>query len=169
MSPSQPTVAIRDGVLFPTHTKASAPMTETVIDVLAKTLAARSCAQLVVDYLESIRSIERFANARWLGYQITTTQRQIEVRIDADTRCCESFGIDTTWEDLAAVHGSVLQAPDLCWGPEPPQEEGYCRATALLHTSAGTIVFRLWNNHNGYYSHDIQLCFGDGRVDSQHL
>lgn len=104
--------------------------------------------------------------------------------IDSDQRCCEDFGtylelngmrIDFEGEDATSVARSnlvrrLLTANSVEWCPERLKREDndgsgrytheagiLIRGYSLDKESISNITVVLFNNHNGYYSHDIIL------------
>ena len=93
------------------------------------------------------------------GFLITTNKQQIRMGIDNDGKCCENWGFFMTNDDLQEFIGARLlevKIVDACLNVEkaPDIYEGDVMFVNF-ETSHGTLQFTAYNEHNGYYSHEV--------------
>jgi len=74
-------------------------------------------------------------------------------------QCCESWGYASSNDDLQSFIGSELFSVDvvddkLHTSPDIEMYEGGV-TYVNLNTSTGVLQFTLYNEHNGYYSHEV--------------
>lgn len=100
----------------------------------------------------------------YCGYVIKTDKQEIKILIDNSAHCCESWGYFSSEDDFTSFIGcdylgisvvdtaynkrSLDQCPSL-------DEGGVCFVN--IETSLGTLQFAVYNAHNGYYSHNINV------------
>lgn len=117
-------------------------------------------------FVEKILKIREFEDKRWKGYEVTTSSQVIEIKIDNDQQCCESFGTICSNEDFDYYIDSELVGIDILDKEFELKEiliknisdeyDGYAIFVNLI-TNLGTIQFALYNQHNGYYGHDVVI------------
>lgn len=98
----------------------------------------------------------------WMtGVCVNTTTGPIVAAIDRFKSCCEEFGVDAelppgkTRDDLV---GAVVLG--VRFGREK-RDEWRSTSELVVDTSLGPLVLRAYNDHNGYYPHDVVLAFDD--------
>jgi hypothetical protein len=113
---------------------------------------------------EKITKIEEVED-KMAGYKITTSAQEISILIANFQSCCEDYGYMVSEDDLESFIGadlysiktvdSALTVNELSL-KEYSIDQGAC-VFVNLETSKGTIQFTLYNQHNGYYSHDVKI------------
>lgn len=108
----------------------------------------------------------------YMGYVITTTQQVIRVLISMRQSCCEKFDVDLILPVTAFV--KIPETPPLKsseelighevlqvnWGSlklDTTEVYDKMHATVHMRTSAGLIQLVAWNEHNGYYPHNVKV------------
>lgn len=117
-----------------------------------------------------IKEIQPFENTDWAGYIIVTENSQIRVAIDNHGECCEEFG--------KKLHHSLEKPEDFIgadvnyvkWGKDKTVSENpdYHSAVVHIETSKGLLEVEVYNYHNGYYPHEVQVEW-HGYKDTQSL
>jgi len=89
--------------------------------------------------------------------------------------CCEQFGIKITPNHNSFI-GATINKIRWAWGREEKQYSGDYEgsATVVVITDKGDLTITAWNNHNGYYKHDIRVKWSktdlyDGCCETQTL
>ncbi len=100
-----------------------------------------------------------------LGYEIHTSEQVIKILISNSPGCCDRWGFITTEDTLDDIIGgellslatidSELKSHPLTVDRESFYEGGACFVDML--TSKGKLQFVLYNEHNGYYGHEIRI------------
>lgn len=124
---------------------------------------------------EIIKKIEEFENDdeegdSWTGYFIATDKQIIEIKISNYQQCCERYGYLSSDDDFEQYIGSELL--DICVVDEKLKstalkgrkiceyfwdlDEGAAVFVNVV-TNLGTIQFTLYNAHNGYYGHYVNI------------
>ena len=99
----------------------------------------------------------------WLGYNIETNQQVISLKINNQSDCCESWGFLTTEDKLEEFLGAELlgiEVIDTDYKAHPlTKDYDFCDGGSAcfvdLLTSNGKLQFAIYNDHNGYYGHDV--------------
>jgi hypothetical protein len=102
--------------------------------------------------------------AHWLGYTFIVGTNRIVLKIDNVSQCDESFGVYTNVdiekfigaEYKSIKVGNVTQMPNC--------EKGSNEIEIVIYTSKGPIPIRFYNEHNGYYNHDLSIEY-DGNTE----
>jgi len=95
------------------------------------------------------------------GYEVKTNRRTITVLISNEQSCCEEWGYCSSDDNLQGKIGAELLSMSVTddhlntWD----FEEGYEGAAQFVTftTSKGVFQLAVYNWHNGYYGHDIQV------------
>lgn len=108
----------------------------------------------------------RLPKQRWGGndgYQIVTDKQVITVAIDNGQSCCEDWGYLMSQDDFEEFIGAELlevKVVDSALNTTVKDilkddyvDEGSCMFVNF-ETSAGTLQFTAYNEHNGYYGHE---------------
>jgi hypothetical protein len=112
-----------------------------------------------VQQKEYIRSIGEFESSTWKGIRIFTTKQMITMAIENTTLCCEEWGIDITYPIASNMIGlEIIDAPR--WQQDQITGEKTIVSIAVP-TVYGNIVISAWNDHNGYYTHNVQVSWED--------
>lgn len=97
------------------------------------------------------------------GYVITTDKQQIKVGISNQQSCCENWGYVTSEDDLTEYVGCSLigiTTTDSMLENKPftglDTDSGNCMFITFK-TDKGDFQFVAYNEHNGYYSHEVTL------------
>ena len=100
---------------------------------------------------------------RMAGYVIETNKQKITVAISNKQSCCESWGYLTTNDDLndfidAELFNVRITDPDLK-SFEVCEKEIYVGEAIFVtfETSSGDFQLVVYNSHNGYYSHRVEI------------
>lgn len=103
------------------------------------------------------------------GFKITTTEQEIDIVIDNTSQCCEDFGYIASEDDISEYIDSELIDISVV---EYNESSGYHKKLigyedygmdggnayfVDLKTNKGTLVFSVYNSHNGYYGHPIKI------------
>jgi hypothetical protein len=113
---------------------------------------------------EIIEKIVKVDNIQ-LGYEIHTNKQVITCFIGNVSGCCENWGFITTEDTIQDFIGAKLlginlidmdyKTHPLTYDMEYGDEGGFCFVDIL--TSKGTLQFALYNLHNGYYGHTVEI------------
>jgi hypothetical protein len=155
--------------------------------------------QLVIKTLDKTITIKdikyvkvRIKSEPWIGYQITlSTGQTLRILIDEIERCCEGFScmVHSVEDAKLSRHESLKEQPlfqsvlthvfrSFRWGRSSSKTDNHdiiSTATAVLRTynpvnqTEHSLYFTVWNQHNGYYAHDILLENDQGKIDRQSL
>lgn len=92
------------------------------------------------------------------GFVVITDKQSIKLGISNGQSCCENFGYFMTNDNLddfigATVLGVTIVDEYLNKEKLPELYEGGAMFVNI-ETSAGTLQFTAYNEHNGYYGHD---------------
>lgn len=117
---------------------------------------------------EKILKIEEI-NGSIGGFKITTTEQEIDIVIDNTSQCCEHFGYIASEDDISEYIGSELIGISVVEYNESSgyhkkligyEDYGVDEGNAYfvdLKTNKGTLVFSVYNSHNGYYGHSVEI------------
>ena len=104
----------------------------------------------------NIKEIETFDDpGHWMGYKIIMNDntKNITCKIENDHKCCEKWGIHTKSnlnEFIAAEYQSINIRKI------KKEDDGEMKmVTITVSTNRGNIILHLYNQHNGFYSHDV--------------
>lgn len=91
------------------------------------------------------------------GYVVTTDKQVIRMGIDGDPQCCEVWGHFASEDDFDQFIGAELLRINLVDQAlrvyELKESEYACLMFVNLETDRGVLQFVVYNDHNGYYSH----------------
>lgn len=116
--------------------------------------------------MEIIKNIVKVDDA-YLGYEIHTDQQVITVFISNSSGCCENWGFLTTEDTISEFIGSELlslEVIDMDYKSHPLTKDGewyleyedvFCFVD--VNTSQGKLQFAIYNMHNGYYGHSVEI------------
>ena len=96
----------------------------------------------------------------WFGFIIETENKFIYLLIDANSDCCEDFGYFTTHDNLEDFIGSNLIKFEVS-NPRIGSQMIFEYINVLdcefinFFTDKGDFQLTVYNNHNGYYGHNI--------------
>ena len=102
------------------------------------------------------------------GYKIKTEQDEYLFLIDNGQNCCEDWGYLSTPDELSDYIGADLLSVKRVTVNDCAKDEylkdmmeyKYDPANTMfvnVETSNGLLQFAAYNQHNGYYSHDVML------------
>lgn len=95
------------------------------------------------------------------GFIITTDKQTILIGIDNEPQCCEDWGYFMTNDDVSEFIGAELidiKVVDECLSVEKVPEIYEGGAMFInFETTAGTLQFTAYNEHNGYYGHSAVI------------
>lgn len=107
------------------------------------------------------------------GYMITTTKTTVRLGISNNQDCCEDWGYLMSEDNLDEFIGATLHSVDVTdeeLGSNSVQEiyEGGVMFVNLA-TSMGTLQFKAYNSHNGYYGHMASVVVGEETIHEEGL
>ena len=119
--------------------------------------------------MEKIISITEIDEKNFSGYRIKTTKQNIKLLMETTQQCCENAGYFISQENFdefidAEVYNVKLT--DDCLNEAMLKQhdinpsDKYFRGGLMfvnLETSAGTLQFTAYNEHNGYYGHEAKV------------
>ena len=109
--------------------------------------------------LVTIESVEEMDDEhRWLGYKVVMSdpRKNVTCKISNDRLCCEQYGAHVDVPLVTFVGAQYLSVAT----EEHPTERAHgedcgARFIVRIHTDRGTITMTLYNEHNGYYTHEF--------------
>ncbi len=118
---------------------------------------------------EKIISIEELNDSGYDGYVIKTSEQDVFLKIGSEQQCCEEYGYFFCNDDFSDFIGSDvldITLTDTELNTEKFNEialqqlgRGNSFEGALvfvnIETSKGTLQFVAYNEHNGYYGHQV--------------
>ena len=121
----------------------------------------------------NIEEVEGLNEDKWGegddGWRITTSSQVIILSISNTQNCCEDWGYFSSQDDLEDFIGADLfdiKIVDDCLNVQSYKKmldydfdpnEYSPTLFVNFETSVGTFQLTVYNEHNGYYSHDISL------------
>ncbi len=100
-------------------------------------------------------------NKYYDGYKIITSEQEILFLIDNRQNCCEDWGYIISEDDTTSFTGAELlniETTDINRIKKELSNYSHEELNSIfidVNTSRGTLQFALYNDHDGYYSHDI--------------
>lgn len=110
-----------------------------------------------------IESIESFDDpAHWIGYTFTMsdTTQNISCKIENTRNCCEKWGVYTK-SNLNDFIGAEYYSMDISKVKRDKYDEMRIIMVTIT-TNRGKITIQLYNEHNGYYEHDVFIQSSNG-------
>ena len=107
-------------------------------------------------HLTMIKNIESFDDPEhWMGYRIIMSDntKNITCKIQNAQNCCEKWGIHTK-SNLNEFIGSEYYSIDINEKTRNKYED-MRMVNITVSTNRGNITLHLYNEHNGYYFHDV--------------
>jgi hypothetical protein len=104
-----------------------------------------------------IKDIEHFDKpGHWLGYKIIMSDdtKNITCKISNDNLCCENWGVYTK-DKLNDFIGSEYNSISI--GEIEKSTDYMVKIKIIIHTNKGKITIIFYNEHNGYYPHDVYI------------
>jgi hypothetical protein len=102
-----------------------------------------------------IQSIETFEDpGRWMGYKIimSDSDKNITFKIENLGNCCEKWGMYTK-NNLTEFIGAQYYSVSI--GKPIIADDMMSIIKIKINTDKGRITLQLYNQHNGYYPHDV--------------
>ena len=103
-----------------------------------------------------IKNIEAFDDKlHWIGYKIimSDSTKDITCKIENAHKCCEKWGVYTK-SNLDEFIGAEYRSIDVSKIKKEEYEE-MRMVDITITTNRGSITLYLYNEHNGYYSHEV--------------
>lgn len=94
----------------------------------------------------------------YIGYDVVTTTGTIKIRIDNHSWCCESWGISKNDTEQSFIGATITEITYEY--VENTYDEMY-KLELYIETDRGLLTLTAWNEHNGYYSHDAFVQYGE--------
>jgi hypothetical protein len=115
--------------------------------------------------MEKILKIEEGVYDGYEGVRITTNKQTVLFGISAGQDCCENYGYMSSNDDFSEFIGAeILDIKETNSGLESSSivermSEDYIQLGSTffitVETTVGTLQFAVYNEHNGYYGHDV--------------
>jgi len=105
--------------------------------------------------LTIIQSIETFEDpGHWMGYKIimSDSDKNIAFKIENASNCCEKWGMYTK-NNLNEFIGAEYYSVAI--GKPKIADDEMSIIKIKINTNKGNITLQLYNQHNGYYPHDV--------------
>lgn len=102
----------------------------------------------------------------WLGFTfvMNDSTKNITCKIENFSKCCETFGINTKiysnsskFDDFIGAEYKYIDISDITYD----EDDYMTTVTIIIYTNKGTIVLCFYNQHNGYYFHDVFIQIGE--------
>lgn len=116
---------------------------------------------------EVINKFVKVDNDSGLGYEIHTNEQIVRFIIDNGSSCCESWGFITTEDTLDSFLEAELLSlavVDMAYDKHPLTKDAFewgldegSVCFVDVNTSKGVLQFALYNIHNGYYGHSVEI------------
>jgi hypothetical protein len=126
---------------------------------VGKTAEKTSAKEAKVAKMSSniIMNIETFDDpSRWMGYKIIMSDKKknITCKIENSQYCCENWGIHTI-SNLNEFIGAEYYSIDVVEKGKTDENENMMILDVIITTNRGNITLCFYNEHNGYYPHDV--------------
>lgn len=95
-----------------------------------------------------------------LGYEIKMSDRSknITLTIQNSQNCCERYGMVNTSGTGMFIGAKYIRVDILCVTDyEDKMDDCGKQITINIHTDKGIMDITFYNDHNGYYSHDVSI------------
>lgn len=116
-------------------------------------------------HADIVKKIKKINNKHWLGFEVHSSQQVIRLVIENFQSCCEEWGAGCT----ASKEFIGARIQKVGWGKDVITHGGDCKTAVVeITTDQGKFELQVWNNHNGYYPHDIEASW-NGYKDQQSL
>lgn len=105
-----------------------------------------------------IKSIETFDDPNnWMGYEIkmSDSKKNITCKIENYSKCCEVWGVSTK-SDVNKFIGAEYNSIDVSEIKSNDCDEMII-IDITITTNKGNIILQFYNEHNGFYSHDLYI------------
>ena len=117
----------------------------------------------------TIKSISECDDDNVLGYIVETENSRIKVTIDNFSSCCEEYGKRLLHSLTDSDEFIGAQVTSVGWGKDKvttdPEDAS---AVVAIQTSKGLLEVEVYNYHNGYYPHTVEVEW-HGYSDSQEI
>ena len=106
------------------------------------------------------------------GVHIKTEQNEIWFLINNDQNCCEEWGYLSSEDDYSEFIGAEYRGYDNIKTGDLDQklpgtwEEEQGTVFLNVNTSKGMLQFAVYNNHNGWYAHEV-LCVVNDKIEEK--
>jgi hypothetical protein len=147
-------------------------------------IKSKEVTNLTVDLDERINSIKEVENVEYDrgawndhydGFEIITNKHSYKVLIDNGQSCCENWGYAISEDDpenfigakLLAINITDTQLNTFAIDALPDTNKSYYEGDiqfVSFSTNMGIFQIALYNEHNGYYGHEILLLQDDDAV-----
>lgn len=109
-----------------------------------------------------IESITKFDGEYGMGYRfiMNDISQNITCKMQNDRQCCERFGVytDSKMDDFIGSSFISFEIGKPLYDHENGNgDSSMITIEAHIHTSKGKITIRFFNEHNGYYTHDVLI------------
>jgi len=105
------------------------------------------------------------------GYSIVTNKQEIKFGISNDQSCCENWGYFSSNDDFDEFIGSEILSIEMVDSAinvkklESEQVDIDDCIFVNIKTSVGLLQFAVYNEHNGYYGHNVKLISEQLKID----
>lgn len=128
---------------------------------------------------EKILSIEEVHNheEEYGGFVIRTDAQEIQLLISNQQQCCEDWGYLMTPDNVQEFVGAtLLNVKRIPMSEVDPKHSRYSNVPVNeftdevdifinVETDRGTLQFTAYNDHNGYYGHDVIIKSNQCNID----
>jgi hypothetical protein len=137
------------------------------------------------EVITDVKSIGTVESKDFLGIEIVTNKQSMTFLISDERLCCESFGVGLTQkeqfnindfmsvEEVNSLIGSTLLK--VSYGSEEKLKSSWdCDEygnviKVNIKTSSTDFIVCIYNIHNGYYSHNYKIKYGDHEDFNDHI
>ena len=102
-----------------------------------------------------INDVKYVQSDGWIGYEVITCGQTISLCIGDYQLCCEEYGAECEQCDqLAQFIGAGVLEVRWTYDKDLPRSDS--SAGVEISTNRGLLRLWVWNEHNGYYPHQVQ-------------
>lgn len=124
--------------------------------------------------IEIKEGVFKHKQSEYEGYVITTEKSTYNLGIDNDGQCCESWGYLASNDNLdefigAEIVGVKLTDNELFTVDTLPKLYEGGMTFFTVETNKGSFQIVAYNEHNGYYSHDVLIVIDDELIERERV
>ena len=124
--------------------------------------------------IEIKEGVFKHRQSEYEGYVITTEKSTYNLGIDNDGQCCEKWGYLASNDNLdefigAEIIGVKLTDNELFTVDTLPKMYEGDMTFFTVETNKGGFQIVAYNEHNGYYSHDVLIVIDDELIERERV
>lgn len=124
--------------------------------------------------IEIKEGVFKHKQSEYEGYIITTEKSVYNLGIDNDGQCCENWGYLASNDNLdefigAEIIGVKLTDNELFTVDTLPKIYEDDMTFFTVETNKGSFQIVAYNEHNGYYSHDVLIVINDELIERERV